>query len=136
MITAAISGEPKRNESPAIAPGSRQHLAHLRWCVSSKQPDRQEPEGAAQREQGASGPSTTPRPIEARAASITPGSSTGWVKPVASPAAGTWPPRPGRRTIASAVITPAIARSGADHHLGAASYPSSCGMSVYTQTWV
>ena len=56
---------------------------------------------------GASGPSTTPRPIVASAASITPGSSIGCVDAGRSgPPAGTWPPLPGSRTIANAVDEP------------------------------
>ncbi len=43
-------------------------------------------------------------------------------------------PRPGRRTIATAVIRPAIASTGSDHQRGALSKPSPSGRSVNTLT--
>ena len=68
---------------------------------------------------GASGPTTVPRPIEARPASATPGTVIGLIGPLACrPSAGRWPPFPGRRTIANATISPAIASTGSDHHSG------------------
>ena len=62
---------------------------------------------------GASGPSTRPPPIVAKAARMIPGSSIGWTgsPPIASPSAGTWPPSPGRRSIAAAVSRPAMPRT-------------------------
>ena len=79
---------------------------------------------------GASGPITAPRPIEARAARMTPGRSIGRVRPALRPSAGTWPPFPGSRTMAKAVISPAMARTGRDHQTGVLSKPSVPGQIV------
>ncbi len=68
---------------------------------------------------GASGPITAPRPIEARAARVTPGRASGPSRSVLSPFAGVWPPLPGRRTIAKAAISPAMASTTRYHQFGA-----------------
>ena len=69
---------------------------------------------------GPSGPITIPMPIDARPARRIPGSviGSGRPPPTFRPSAATCPPWPGRRTIANAVISPAIARIGSDHHNG------------------
>ncbi len=69
---------------------------------------------------GASGPITSPMPIDARPARTTPGTTFGCVgpPPIFSPSAAMCPPLPGRRTIANAVISPAIAKIGSDHQSG------------------
>ncbi len=85
---------------------------------------------------GASGPITAPSPIEASAASTTPGSSIGCVGAGLRPSAGMCPPVPGRRTIARAVITPAITSTGSDHHSGVLSNPRVFGRWVYTPCWI
>ena len=68
---------------------------------------------------GASGPSTTPSPSDASAASTIPGSSAGFAGPLADrPCTGTWPPWPGSLVIAAATSTPVSARTGSGHHVG------------------
>ena len=69
---------------------------------------------------GASGPITSPRPMDASPARTIPGSWIGCVgpPPTFKPSAGMCPPSPGKRTIAKAVITPPIARIGSDHQSG------------------
>ena len=69
---------------------------------------------------GASGPRTRPRPIVANPASAIPGNSVGSVgpPPTCRPFAGTWPPAPGKRTIAKAMITPAIPSTARYHQSG------------------
>ena len=120
-ITAPISGEPKMKEIAAKLPAAA--TTARTWSGASRRSRRTarmpSPEPSAM--SGASGPSTTPRPMVASAASTTPGSSTGCVTPVFSPSEGLWPPMPGRRTIASAVTTPARARTGSGHQAGAPS---------------
>jgi len=77
---------------------------------------------------GMDGPRTSPRPNAASPASKTPGRSMGGVAPGAKPSAGTRPPFPGRRTIANALIKPAIASTGRGHHQGGVLNPSARGM--------
>ena len=130
--TAAISGEPNRNEIAAKVPQAatiacRSGGASARIRRIAKKP---RPPPSAIR--GASGPTTAPSPIPAIAASMTPGRSIGWVGAALSPFAGMCPPRPGRRAIAKATTTPANASHGNDHHSGVWSKPSASGRSVYT----
>ena len=67
---------------------------------------------------------------------MTPGRSIGRAGLIARPWAGMWPPKPGSRMIAAAVITPAIAQTGSGHHSGALSYPSCSGSLSKTPTCV
>ncbi len=92
---AATSGEPKIAEIAAKAPAAPMTTSSwggasfLASCtVNSATP----PPNAMS---GASGPSTSPRPIVANAASTTPGSMLGSVVPIWRPFAGMWPPPPG-----------------------------------------
>ena len=133
--TAAISGEPNRNETPAKVPQAATIVcksggASARILRIAKKPS---PPPSAIR--GASGPTTAPRPIPAIAASRTPGRSIGSVGDAFKPSAGMCPPRPGRRAIANATIRPANASQGSGHHNGVWSYPSASGRSVYTPSW-
>ncbi|MGO9194476.1 MAG: hypothetical protein ACLP8X_39305 [Streptosporangiaceae bacterium] len=52
------------------------------------------------------------------------------------PSSGMWPPRPGRRTIATAVSTPATASTGSGHHQGTGCNPSPLGRLLYTSVWI
>ncbi len=67
---------------------------------------------------GASGPSTSPRPRVASAASAMPGTMSGVVLPICRPCAGTWPPSPGSFTIANATGIPASTNTGIGHQVG------------------
>ena len=68
---------------------------------------------------GASGPSTTPRLRVARAASRTPGISSGsGVPPVLNPSAGECPPVPGRYRMTELTSRPATPSRGRGHHAG------------------
>ena len=67
---------------------------------------------------GASGPSTSPSPRVASAASAMPGTMSGVVLPICSPCAGTWPPLPGSFTMANATGIPASTSTGIGHHVG------------------
>ena len=118
-ITAAMIGEPNRNETAAkvaevasSVPSSGGASGRIARTMRNPRP----PPSAIR---GASGPTTSPSPIEAMAASNTPGRSTGWVGEALRPSAGTCPPLPGRRAIAKAAITPAIASTGRYHQSGA-----------------
>ncbi len=87
--TAAISGELKISESAANIPAAASTAptssgTSLRSRLTDNAPS---PPPRAIR--GASGPITSPRPIEAKAASMTPGRSTGSVGVALSPLAGT-----------------------------------------------
>ena len=135
-ITAAINGEPKMSATAAKLPAAAITMsicggASRRTRLARK---RASPPPSAMR--GASGPITAPRPIEARAARTTPGRSIGRVRPALRPSAGTWPPFPGSRTMAKAVISPAMASTGRDHQTGVLSKPSVPGRSSYTPTWI
>ena len=90
--TAAISGEPNRNETAANVPAAAEQLADLGRRVrlgSGSTPSNPSPPPSAI--SGASGPSTSPRPIEASAARMTPGSSIGWVGAAFRPVGGQVP---------------------------------------------
>lgn len=78
-----------------------------------------QPQGAAERDQGASGPSTAPNASGARAASATPPIALGWTGPAERPSiascrcrAGAGPQRPGR-------APPTVGTSSTHHHLEA-----------------
>ena len=85
---------------------------------------------------GASGPSTAPDARVTNAASAMPGSSGPVGVPVAdSPADGSWPAVPGKRSMASATSNPASTSTGTGHHTGAESKPSCVGRSWNSQAW-
>ena len=92
---AATSGEPKIAEIAAKAPAAP--MTTSIWggasFLASCTVNRAKPPPNAM--SGASGPSTSPRPIVANAASTTPGSMFGSVVPIWRPCAGMWPPFPG-----------------------------------------
>ena len=96
ISTAAITGEPNRNETAANVP----QAAISCWTSggASRRIRRmtRKPIAPPIAISGASGPSTTPNPIEASAAHSTPGSSIGCVGAGFSPFAGICPPVPGR----------------------------------------
>ena len=118
-ITAAISGEAKMNDIAAKLPeaatsirawGGTSRRARLIITPASPAPNTIK---------GASGPSTSPKPIVARPARTTPGTVSGPDGPPADrPCAGMCPPSPGRREIAKATISAPTARTGSDHHFG------------------
>ena len=120
MITAPMIGEPKIVEMAAKLPAAASSpttcwgASFLRtWTAKTTRPM---PRAIS----GDSGPSTSPRPRVASAASRMPGTSRGSTTPppVFRPSAGTWPPPPGRRTIATAVSSPASASHGSGHQAG------------------
>ena len=120
MSTAASSGDWNRNDTAAKVPAAASTVttcggASLRARRIVRTP-RPEPRAIS----GASGPSTIPSPIVASAARRTPGRVTGRAGPpaVERPFAGMCPPSPGRRSIANAMIRPASASTGSDHHSG------------------
>ena len=129
MITAPTTGEPKSDEIAAKLPAAA-IIPSACWGTSfltsriARIP-RPTPSAIS----GASGPSTSPRPTVARAASSTPGRSIGCVgvPPTARPSAGTWPPRPGSRLIAKATSVPARASHGSGHHRERCRIPDPAG---------
>ncbi len=135
-ITAAMIGDPNRKDTAAKVAevaSSRPSSGGASGRIARTMRNPMPPPSAIR---GASGPTTSPSPIEAMAAKITPGRSTGWVGEALRPSAGTCPPLPGRRAIAKAVTTPANASTGRYHHSGVPwSKPRSWGMSVNTQRW-
>ena len=134
--TAATIGDPKITEMAAKLPaaamiskscGGASRLASLTENIAS------EPPIAIS---GASGPSTTPRPSVAKAASVIPGSIAGSFPPICSPCAGTCPPAPGRYRIASATGIPARPTTTGYHHDGTVENPSASGRSLNTPSWI
>ena len=135
MMTAPRRGEPKIVEIAAMLPAAAN--TPTAWSgvsfLTSRTDAIARPMPRAM--SGASGPRTTPRLRPASAASMTPGSSIGWVTPPPPrPFQGTCPPWPGRRTMARATNTPARASHGSGHQVGTVSKPSSPGRSSKTPT--
>ncbi len=123
MITAPITGDPKTDAIAAKLPAAAIRLNACcdasRWISDIERM----PSPVPMAINGPSGPSTSPRPSVASAASRTPGRSIGpsGVPPAFSPSAGTCPPWPGSRTIANAVSSPASASQGNGHQSGTCS---------------
>ena len=123
-MTALITGDPNTIASAAKLPAaditittlSGASLLTLRIAKTAR------PEPRAMT--GIDGPRTSPRPNAASAASRIPGRFAGEIIPAAKPSARTRPPRPGKRTIANALISPAIASTGSGHHPGASLNPN------------
>jgi hypothetical protein len=133
--TAAIRGEPNRNETAANIPAAATSVpvSGVASRFRSRMAIRPRPPPNAI--SGASGPSTMPRARVANAAAITPGSSIGWIGDALRPWLGRCPPCPGRRTIAAATSRPDSARSGTGHHFGVESNPRAPGRSSYNHPW-
>lgn len=125
MMTAPTTGEPKTVARAAKLPAAARTIPA--WSGTARR-DRCTANNASpvpRAISGASGPRTTPSPIDASAARSTPGSSTGVVGgPVLRPSEGLWPPRPGSRATAKAMITPATASTGSGHHQGTVLNPA------------
>ena len=116
--TAATIGEPKITEMAAKLPAAASTSSNCggasRFASFTAKTASPPPMAIS----GASGPSTSPRPRVANAASATPGTSLGCVLPTCSPCAGMWPPLPGSFTIANATGMPASTRIGMGHQSG------------------
>jgi hypothetical protein len=127
-MTALITGDENTIARDAKLPAADITITTLsgasRLAMRTARTARPEPRAMT----GIDGPRTSPRPSAASPASMIPGRSTGEVTPGAKPSAGTRPPWPGRRTIANALISPAIASTGSGHHQGASLNPNACGM--------
>ena len=98
--TAATMGEPKITEIAAKLPAAAKTSSSCGGAsfFASFTANTARPPPIAM--SGASGPSTSPSPRVAKAASATPGTMFGSVLPTCRPCAGTCPPPPGSRTIA------------------------------------
>jgi hypothetical protein len=130
MMTAPITGEPKTVARAAKLPAAARTIPA--WAGTARLDSRTANNASPvpRAISGDSGPSTRPSPIDANAARSTPGSSTGVVGgPVLRPSEGLWPPCPGSRAIAKAMITPATASTGTGHHHGTVLNPSPLGRS-------
>ena len=117
-ITAAMIGEPNRNETAAKVAELASSMPNCGGASGRIARTMRNPRPPPRAIRGASGPTTRPRPIEAMAASSTPGRSTGWVGEALRPSAGMCPPLPGRRAMANAATTPAKASTGRYHQSG------------------
>ena len=119
-ITAAISGEVKMNASAVKLPAAAITISACGGISRRERLTSRIARPAPSAISGASGPNTSPKPIVAKPARMTPGRTLGLDGPPADrPFAGMCPPSPGSREIANATITPATPRTTKYHHFGA-----------------